>query len=205
MDPTRTLTGKVELSPMKKVSRNGNDYCLFTFSDGNKRYRLRAFGDVCKSALSSIKTQDKIVVDISKIEAEEDDPDLFSAQVNGFRFEGEKQKKIVSRKKQDSIMTDEYIAMMKKKGSVWAQVGKDDYQFERAEHCIKLKGDRYVSKIYFILFVLGAKKVIEICKQEGVGITENLAHFDRVREDLLGCAITDFQNKTWVGDEDNRD
>lgn len=199
---SRTFEAKVELAPMKKVSQRGNDYCVFTvLAENLKRYRLRAFAEVNKRCLKELKTQDKIIVDVSDIEGEEDDPDLFSAKLDGFRYKDEKAAaKQRAKSGQDSVMTDEYKAMMLNRyGKVWAKVAKDSYDWEDKDSVVKTKKG-YVSELYFICFVLGADKVAEICRQEGVGVTENLKHWGRLKKDLLGCAITDFEQGKWVGE-----
>lgn len=199
---SRTIEAKIEFKPQAKVSQRGTDYCVFTaLGDGLKRYRLRAFGEVCKRALKELKTQDKVILNLSDIQGEEDDPDLYSAKVDGFRYKDEKAAaKQRAKTGQDSVLTPEYHDMMLNRyNKVWARIGKDQWDWEDKDHVVKAKKG-YVSELYFICFVLGTDKVVEICQQEGIGIKENLRHWGRVKQDLLGLAHTDFSQGKWVGE-----
>jgi RecG-like helicase len=186
-------TGRVELTPKEKLSHAGNKYVQWTMANRTKRFVCRAFRENVTKALK-LKHGEEVTVQ-GKFEESESDPDLVTVMVNTLGYADEKKQAKQARKQKDnSFVTEQDKERMLRKGIVYARVEKGFHDWCRKEHAFELQEGIWISKIYFILEMLGAEKVNEILRQEGVGISENLKHFDRIREDLFGLAMTAWEN-----------
>jgi hypothetical protein len=194
----RTVTGALKVSPRKKVSQAGNPYAEFVIlGDDGKQYVCLAFRDSGSRALSQLKESygTKLTVFGKVKQRNHSDEDIFTVLCNTWGFADKKEQKKEKRRQASASKVDaDSERIMRQRGIVYARVAKGQRGWERIEHCVEIKGV-FISKIYFILEMLGAEKVNAVLKQEGVSITGNLSHWPRLREDLVGCAMTDWEER----------
>lgn len=202
-----TATGTVELSPIEKLSHGGNRYAQWTMANRKKRFVCRAFRENVDKALKTLKQGEEIRV-YGEFSESESDPDLLTVLVNSFGYVDEKKQGATQkRKRENSYVTLEDKERMMRNGIVWAKISKESYDWCQIKQTVIVTTDRqvlipnkeivgirgmWVQVLYFILSMLGEELVTKLCKENGVGVCENLHHWEGLRREMLGLAIADW-------------